>query len=763
MHSQKIRTYALCFALLINGLIAQASESDASPRLQTLSPEMVPVVGTFYLLSDYDQNGVACPPYPYNPCPEANVSLMGNGKYLVLDVEEYVLSLETLEMTASSIPLPGDDPDVDPVPQVADTRRNYGKFMHQAFLHIDTNQVVLDGNVSLYNLCNTIPQTTNTGPDLQIIPYGTDAVIIKANSFDFSAETSRDFALVVSDTIDKPILKAIDLVGSFAASDGWLIQGTVNRSKVTSPMFLMVTNIAKDCSAFFRAVPYSGPQVTLSGIEAYSAVSNSVSLSVDISDLSGVTNNYLDVTVDGIPARYSVTGSNTISLDTRYCRNGYRTVVVRAYNQNAVLIEDLDAPPMDTKLDYDGSSELALEFANATSLYWPSDFADPSIGTNYMYFEVTPPHYLLATITEPSSGRVLKSVTGFNQNYQYVSISWNFTESDGSTYTNDDYVISFSSSSAPITDPNGSGVTTLGKTNKIERAGVRTAKWAILQHEHVKPSSYQGNGTWINTEMDRWSDAIHSMYKGLYFNDFASQTQYYPWQIGSGRNIPSTQGFRLNPYTESTWRAYVQERVTNRAYSDFNYGPGHGNGHIIGGGEFAWSFLNYVNTTIEANEVLGWAQAGSSGPNGDKKWRMRKVTMWSCYSARMGGGQGLGGGTYGNWHYAFGINPHQLNTLSEKNVGLYFNEVLYFYPYGSPATDVSEVAAELDKIWVMGANPYPGGAEPNYSFQFAFNVTSQLFPELLKAGPVIIGCPFLPFAGVYDNELKQNDYHQVKP
>jgi len=119
---------------------------------------------------------------------------------------------------------------------------------------------------------------------------------------------------------------------------------------------------------------------------------------------------------------------------------------------------------------------------------------------------------------------------------------------------------------------------------------------------------------------------------------------------------------------------------------------------------------------------------------------------------------------YANWHNAFAINPLQMTTLSGKNAGLFFNDDLQFStpPYGNPGTDVCEVAAEFDKFWVGGANPYPGGADPNYSIGFALGVTTLLFPELNKAGPVLLGCPYLPFAGVYDDELMQNDFHQVK-
>jgi hypothetical protein len=62
----------------------------------------------------------------------------------------------------------------------------------------------------------------------------------------------------------------------------------------------------------------------------------------------------------------------------------------------------------------------------------------------------------------------------------------------------------------------------------------------------------------------------------------------------------------------------------------------------------------------------------------------------------------------------------------------------------------------------MGAFPYPGGADPNYSIQFAFTVLTNLYsPGFGSNKPVLIGCPFLPYAGVYDDALMKNDYSQV--
>ena len=157
-----------------------------------------------------------------------------------------------------------------------------------------------------------------------------------------------------------------------------------------------------------------------------------------------------------------------------------------------------------------------------------------------------------------------------------------------------------------------------------------------------------------------------------------------------------------------------------------------------------WHYLNYVNTIISAAEMQAWVATGGSGTNADRRFRMRKATMWSCYSAR------ISQAAYSTWHTAFGIFDGQMAHFTGKNAGLFFNDEIHAYPYGSYPfqTTLAEVAAEFDKIWVMGVYPWPGACDPNYSFQFALNVTSGMFPELNKAKPVIIGCPLLPYAGV---------------
>jgi hypothetical protein len=252
------------------------------------------------------------------------------------------------------------------------------------------------------------------------------------------------------------------------------------------------------------------------------------------------------------------------------------------------------------------------------------------------------------------------------------------------------------------------------------------------------------------------------MYESLYASDFASQSQYYGWQIGSGRDNPrGIFPFVLNPTTQSGWKPFLQGCFTNLQYSDFNW-QGHGNHAWIGGGQYILSVMNYVSTKASSDEINGWMITNAKTAPG-RRYKMRKVALWSCYSARISHQTSAQG-----WFNAFGIavTDNQINGLMWKNAGMFFNDELYFSPpgtgYGAPVpTDIEEVLATFDKYWVMGANPYPGGANPNYSVQFAFNVTLGLFPELNGAKPLYIGYPWLPYAGVYDDQLQKLDKHQV--
>ena len=617
-----------------------------------------------------------------------------------------------------------------------------------------------DINSTLYALCRSFPASP-AGPNLQVKSYGTNAVVIRANHFNYSNE-SRDFALLVNDNVGAGVWKTVDLLGSSDSQDGWLIQGIVDRQSVVDPMYLLVTNLAKPAE-FFRAIPYGGPLLTLTGPAANSTVNNSITLHANVSDLTGTSNGVTTVVVNGLNSRWTLSTGNTISVDTRYSMNGPGTIDVAVGNRNAVAMAATNTP-MDMATSFAADQTLPLDFENSTYVYFQSDNASPDTLTNYFDFGVTAPVNISAKITEPNSGRILASFAGTDSSSPVVQLDWNFTEANGTAYTNDTYAVTFQA-----TPQGGGATTTLTVTNNIARAGVRPAGWVINNYEelgsHDAGKLWGSDPSYVNSEMARCFGAIENMVETLYSSDFASQSQYFSWQIGSGRDNPrNIFPFAVKPSTELGWRPFIQGCMTNIQYSDFNW-HGHGNQSYIGGGPWMWPMtgLNNVNTTISVDDMNGWMTANAKTFPG-RRYRMRKVTMWSCNSAHIGYDSKAG-----SWWNAFGIYKpgDEISTLMWKNAGIFFNKDLYVQPptggYGTPATDIEEVLATFDKYWVMGENPFPGGANPNYSIQFALNVTLGVFPELSTGAPILFGYPWLPYAGVYDNQLRDlNDSQVVK-
>lgn len=553
----QIKLGDLCNLQEADSAVLPADLTDAQP----VELKSVPESGTFWSLQNFGKQ----PPLPFSPFPHLPVYILGNGEFVFDDSDVDYNALGRTRTTNASTTLEaldgeGGEPSNGPGP---DTKRNFDKFLEYAFWLIDTNDVALY-DTNLYNACISFPEDTNTAPTLQIKPYGLNAVIIKASHFDYSVQTNWDFALLICDSVDKPIWKNIDLGGASSTQDGWLIQGIVSRFNVTDPMYLMVENIAPDCSVFFRAIPYGGPQISISGLQPYAVVSNTISFQVEITDLSGATNHQLTVLVNGLEPRYTLGPSNTITIDTRYTPDDFVTLSVTVANFDAIVHNSTNLP-MSRKLTFDNTVTVPLVFENETYVYFPGNMSDPDIGTNYFLFGVTPPHYVHATITEPFSGRILRSFSGYNPSYSYVQLSWNFTEADGVTpYTNDEYVVTFTASNNAA-----SGGTTLTITNTIERSRVRPAGWVISNYEEVRPSTNQGWGSWVNSQLQTWWNAVATAYETLYAWQFASQTQYYPWQIGSDRNTPTSpkMPFVLNPSSEASWPQFVRECVTNRGYS----------------------------------------------------------------------------------------------------------------------------------------------------------------------------------------------------
>jgi len=234
-----------------------------------------------------------------------------------------------------------------------------------------------------------------------------------------------------------------------------------------------------------------------------------------------------------------------------------------------------------------------------------------------------------------------------------------------------------------------------------------------------------------------------------HFYDFMSLTQYFPWQIGNNRDNPTSpqMPIALTPGTQTSWPSTMSNLFCNANYSDFNW-IGHTSSYRIGGGPWIFSSWNYVTTTLDGPTVMPWLMSVG------KNWKMRKVAMWGCFTARSA--------HYQSWIQTFVVSTNQMKRLIGKNGGLFFNgEVSPGYCGGDMRDCISEVAEEFDQIWVMGANPYPGGCNPNYSLNFALYMTKGVFPEIEGAEPVVVGCPYLPYAGVYDDQLMKLDFHQV--
>src|SRR5882757_5637519 len=118
---------------------------------------------------------------------------MKNSAKLAMAVAFLVMGMEQV---GKAQPNPGDGGGGTNGPAAApDPRRNAVKYMNQTFGLIDTNNAAqTDSN--LYNACLSFP-ATGAGARLQIESYGSNAIIIKASGFDFSAESNRDFALVI--------------------------------------------------------------------------------------------------------------------------------------------------------------------------------------------------------------------------------------------------------------------------------------------------------------------------------------------------------------------------------------------------------------------------------------------------------------------------------------------------------------------------------------------------------------------------------------
>jgi hypothetical protein len=678
------------------------------------------------------------------PCPPSDLDVpiygLGDGQFLVDDSEvdcEALFSMRTLSSGSFSMLNMESE-------ESSEVIRNYQKFMGQAFGLIDTNSPAAN-DTNLYNVCVSFPSATNTLSILQILPYGTDAVVIKASHFDYSSETGRDFALLVCDDAAKPVWKNIDFAGASDAEDGWLVQGTVPNWQVSDPMYFLVTNLNHSYNAFFRAIPYGGPQVQMSGPVPDSVVSNTIAIYADITDLSGVANEQFNVTVDGDPSRFALGASNTISLNTKYNPAGVCSVYLKVAN-HASVYESTNVLADNAKLFFQGTASLPLDFENDTYLVYSGDNASPIVGEIYSLFSIDKAQEIEASISDPSDGHLMAYYHGNVPYAATVQIPWNFTETDGVTpYTNDTYVVTFTAF-----DP-----TTITITNKIDRHGVRKAAGCILTYEEEDPTL--SGGPYLNAKASTWVTSLAGGYESLYWSDWASLTQYDPADIGPNRDNPPYEfPYALTSASEPTWATKVCTALTNLAYSDFGYYMGHANGTELGGGPAGSS---YMTSYLPSSYVKEFTQAREANPD----WRMRKVAMWACYTDSFY--ESTAGGTLPRWQQAFGIRETREQTFSfnTKNVGLFFHGGLPQSGYSGTFGGTSvEVAVNFDDIWVTGPTPYPGACDPTYAFVWVVNVAEGMSPEMLKGDPACIGFAYLPYTGIYDGELVTNNVTHIK-
>jgi len=741
---------------IVSSLFLVISTLTAFGDWELYGPVTPSFPGTFWSLS----RGMSGPPAPCVPFIFSDAPVYGivgkPGSYVYDDSDNPGHTQLSANSFSSAFPSgPGGGDFVDPWASW-DTLRNIEKFMPQTFSLIDTNDAA-SNDTNLYNFLISFPDDTNTYPTLQIKLYGANAVIIKANHFDYSAETDRDFALLVSDSPDRATWKSINLDGSSDSQDGWRVQGLVSNWKVTDPMFMIVSNILASREAVFRAIPYGGPQVVLSGASDYDTVSNTLALQATINDLSGTTNEQFAVTVNGLPARYTISSTNTFNIDTHYAANSsvsgyYNEIDVTIGNTNA-LVSDGSIFTADTASVFETTTSKTLDFENRVYVAFASDMCSPDVGTNYIVFGVDQGQNVNAVIKDPATGRIVVSNSTSVSFPMTVGVPWDFKETNGVPYTNDTYTVTFAAQA---------GATTLTVTNRIDRHGVRNAAGTILTYEEEDPTT--SAGPYLNSQANTWIGGLAvGLYEGLYYNDFASLTQYYPWQIGTDRDNPTWTSFPyvLTKANELSWPDQIHYSLTNRLFSDFGYYAGHGSGSGIGGGP---SGTSWVTNWIGTSDVNLWCIQGASSSSNN--WRMRKVVAWACYSGSPT--LATANGVYPTWPAAFGIRPTavQMTSWGWKNAGLFFKKELPQGGFGgNPTITSSYVAASLDSLWVEGKNAFPGGADPTYAFAWAVAQIGGMYPELNKksVGMDGFGYPFLPFSPNYDaTEILTNNPVDIK-
>jgi hypothetical protein len=463
----------------------------------------------------------------------------------------------------------------------------------------------------------------------------------------------------------------------------------------------------------------------------------------------------LHVSVDGYAARYSVGASNVISLDSRYNLSDWANVYATVYN-NGVRVHDPTSPPMDQKLVWEAGASLPLYFDNPTYLGFASDMCSPDVGTNQILFVVSEEQEVSATFTELETGRVLASYSGYVPYAAAVAFEWDFTEWNGSPFTNDAYVVNFTAAGGPL----GSPSTEMTITNKVDWDGVRKGASCFMTWQPEDPATQ--DGPWLNRMASEWiggpvgsgnPGALRTLYQDLY-NPWGL-TQYYAWHVGGNRNNPECRPMQpgIDP-----WSTIIR-RLARTNFSELTLGPAHGTGREIGRSPQGTSYITESFTPFDLRaQILAGGQGikpdGSGG--GGRNWRLRKAAFWTCYSGNVN--LPSAGGLYETWPQACGIRPKNQQDTSwmMKNCGLFFGGEINQRGFagGDGSISAAEVASTLDSVWVCGQNMYPGGCDPYYSFRFAVNATRGMYnPEMDKADPRIFGYYWCIYASTIDEML----------
>ena len=703
--------------------------------------------------------GTDGPPLPFDPTHgAAPITEISPDHYYVEDGEPE--SFGSRGMMAMNSMDPGDTNNVGtngyddtPPPNI----RNYAKYSQQLFSTLDTNSILTELNdTNLYNACVAINGPTNGLPWLTVVPYGSGAVIIRADNFDYS-QTNVDLALLVCDKVETPTWKAIDFNGASDTQDGWLVQGTVPYLQVTSTMFMLVTNINTTYPAFFRAMPYDGPQVVITGTnQPYDTVSNIITLTTQIYDLSGTTNEAFLVDVNGDPGAIgSFLTNNAITLDTKYNPNGLNNVDLTAQGFGSVYTYATNAPG-DMKRIFTSATSIPLDFENVNYLLFQSALAERSIGTNAMVWMCNKEEDITCDIMDPSSNIVV-SYGGHITGPTPVEIDWNFTEADGVTpYSNDTYIVHFVAS-----DPDDF----LFPNHIANNDEVRRAAGCYITYE--QEPTYTGNGLYTDQEDQTWLEqTLKELYNDIYWG--YGLTQYGNGDVGANRQWSDCQGLIQNgsfpkwtdfmgPAMSNTYTSFV-DGLDYAKYSDLTIGGAHGTGRTIGGG--GAHSLPWLKDEFTPAQLQSWLQA----PNIAPQWRLRKAALWSCSAGLdpVDPKNGVG------FAAACGIRLSYLQNKNyiAKNTAWVVNGLLPNLLHGPSSWDSSaKVAATADELWVCGPLPYPGGCDPTYASGWVVRQMTGVYSELndmKQADLDIRGYIYLPYTSIYDGNLLMLDHSNVK-